>query len=86
MAYETKEMTGSIFNNKKKEKDTHPDRQGSCKIDGKEYWISGWVKKDKDGNPWMSLAFKEKTAVTRGRDPTPPRQSAREDMDDEIPF
>jgi hypothetical protein len=94
MAYEQKDMSGSVFNNGKKEKDTHPDRTGSCMIDGIEYWISGWVKKDKNGNPWMSLAFKRKDAVqpqrslaSKGRDdPISSGRPSGGDMDDQIPF
>ena len=53
MAYEAKDMNGSIFVNDKKTKDNQPDRRGSCKIDGVEYWISGWLK-DTNGKKWMS--------------------------------
>jgi len=60
MAYEMKNLSGSLFKNQKKEKDTHPNAQGSCLIDGIEYWMSAWVKEDKNGNKWQSLAFKPK--------------------------
>lgn len=60
MTYETKDMTGSLFTNNRKEKDTHPDRNGSARIDGHDYWVSGWIKQGKDGKPWLSLAFKRK--------------------------
>lgn len=51
--------TGALFKNDRKEKDTHPDRRGSCNIEGVEYWVSGWLK-EKDGKPWMSLSFQKK--------------------------
>jgi len=91
MAFEQKDMTGAVFNNRKKEKETHPDRTGDCTIDGKKYWISGWVKRDRDGKQFLSLSFKPKDAAgaTTGRDGSAsqqPRQSVRADMDDEIPF
>lgn len=90
MAYEQKDMTGSVFANPRKEKDTHPDRTGDCTIDGQKYWISGWVKQDRNGKQYLSLSFKPKDAVTTTR-PTQgasvaPRKSAHNDMDDEIPF
>jgi cytochrome b involved in lipid metabolism len=71
--------SGAIFRNKRKEKDSHPDRTGQCTINGKEYWISGWMK-EKDGEPYMSLAFKPKDAKPAEK----PRSSR--DADDSIPF
>jgi hypothetical protein len=63
MAFEQKDNTGAIFVNDRKEKDTHPDRSGSATIDGVEYWVSGWLKKTKDGQPYLSLAFKPKNGA-----------------------
>ena len=60
MAYEQRDMSGSIFVNRNKETDRQADRTGSCMIDGVEYWVNGWMKKDKNGQPWMSLSFKRK--------------------------
>ena len=59
MAYEMRPNTGSMFVNYKKETETHPDRTGTALIDGKEYWVSGWIKDGAKGK-WMSLAFKPK--------------------------
>ena len=60
MAWEQRDMQGSLFRNDKREKDTHPNARGSCMINGIEYWIDAWTKKDKNGNPWQSLSFKLK--------------------------
>ena len=65
MAFEQKDMSGSLFKNNKREKDTHPNATGSCLIDGVEYWVSAWTKKDKNGDPWQSLAFKRKEATSK---------------------
>lgn len=59
MAYEQRELQGSLFKNEKKEKDTHPNMTGSCLIGGVEYWVSAWTKESQKGK-WMSLAFKKK--------------------------
>lgn len=83
MAYEIKEMTGSLFDNNRKEKDTHPNKTGSCKIDGKEYWISAWVKFDDQGRERFSLAFKLKEEKQNKPKPEP---SSSVDLDDSIPF
>jgi hypothetical protein len=83
MAYEQKELSGSLFKNDKREKDTHPNATGSALIGGVEYWVSAWTKKDKNGNPWQSLAFKpkiEKTATGIKRNP------GKNEEDETIPF
>ena len=83
MAYEMKELSGSLFKNQKKEKDTHPNAQGSCLIDGVEYWISAWVKEDKNGNKWQSLAFKRKDEAK----PEPKKSGGTfAQMESDIPF
>jgi hypothetical protein len=53
--------SGTISKNLQKKTDKHPDQQGKCTIDGKEYWISGWIKDGKDGK-FLSLAFRPKDA------------------------
>lgn len=60
MAFEQKNNTGSIFKNTHKESESHADGTGSALINGVEYWVNSWTKKDKNGNPWRSLSFKLK--------------------------
>lgn len=59
MAYEKKNMSGSLFKNTRKEKDSHPDYQGDLIIDGTHYWLSGWLKEGSQGK-FFSLAVKPK--------------------------
>ena len=85
MAYEQKDNSGAMFVNDRKEKDSHPDRRGEAMIDGKMYWVSGWIKDGKKGK-WMSLGLEPKDAANK---PAPVRQeqsSYAEELDDEIPF
>ena len=89
MAYQQKDMSGSLFKNDRKEKDTHPDYRGDIVIDGVSYWLSAWVKTSKNGGKFMSLAAKPKDGGKGADKPTPQqeaRKPAREEMDDEIPF
>jgi hypothetical protein len=77
--------SGIIYVNDRKEKDNHPDRTGTCTIDGREYWISGWLKTG-DKGPFLSLAFKPKEAKSKPQQ-EPTRQQPRGKFDDgEIPF
>jgi hypothetical protein len=83
MAYEMKDMSGSLFKNDKREKDTHPNATGSCLIDGVAFWISAWTKEDKNGNKYQSLAFKRKDEAK----PAPKKSGGTfDDMPDSIPF
>ena len=75
MAFEQKPNSGALFHNERKESDKHPDRTGSALIDGREYWVSGWVKDGSKGK-WLSLSFTPKQQGTirrsnssRGREP-----------------
>ena len=80
--YVPKDNSGSLFVNDKKERDSQPDRRGSARIEGVDYWVSGWVKRKEDGTAWMSMSFSRKEAAPAA----PKAQPAQADMDDEIPF
>lgn len=60
MAYVPKDGTGSLFANKNKKAENHPDREGSAMINGVEYRLAGWIKQDKEGKPYLSLTIKPK--------------------------
>ena len=77
-----KDMSGILFKNDRKEKDSHPDYKGSITVDGEEYWLSAWIKRGERGT-FMSLAVKAKEA--RPPVKTPPA-SDMADMADDIPF
>ena len=79
MAFETNDLSGSLFKNERKATDRHPDYNGSCKIEGKEYWIAGWIKTSKAGRKFMSLAFTVK-------DEQPSVTKVEASFDDDIPF
>ena len=99
MAYEIKPNTGSVFNNERKESDSHPDRSGSAQITCPHcdasfgMWLSGWIKKSETKGNWLSLAFKPKEAKpapqrkTGGISDNHPKARVKDDFgDDSIPF
>lgn len=80
--YVPKDNSGSLFINDKKERDSQPDRRGSARIEGVDYWVSGWMKKKEDGTPWMSMSYQRKDAAA----PAPKKAEPAADMDDDILF
>ncbi len=91
--FEQKDMSGILFKNDRKESDKHPDYTGNARIDGRDYWMSAWLKDGKKGK-FMSFAFKPKDDKPTREKPADikppmgngPRRSQRDDMEDEIPF
>ncbi len=82
MSFTPKDNTGALFPNERKEKDTHADRQGTAMIDGKEYYVNGWLKDGKNGR-WLSLSFKPKERQERRQES---KSRRRDDLPDDIPF
>ena len=85
MSYEAKDMTGSMFANDKREKDSHPNAKGSCVIDGVSYWMDAWTKTTSEGKKWQSFAFKKKEKQDKAPS-APTKPSTFDDMDSDIPF
>ena len=72
MPFEMKDFSGQVFVNDRKQSDNQPDRKGKAMIDGKMYWVSGWIKQGNNG-PWLSLAF---TLMEEQGNNAPPQQQA----------
>lgn len=61
MAYEQRDNGGSLFDNDRKERDTHPDRRGKALIGGVWYWVSAWDKYPDGKAAFLSLSFEPMT-------------------------
>lgn len=83
MAYEQKDMSGTLFKNDRRDKDSHPHAKGTALIDGVEYWVSAWTKDGAKGK-FQSLSFQRKEQ--RQADPQPAHSPEPRELDDEIPF
>lgn len=72
MPYEIADNTGSFWCEPKERvsKDGKPysSYSGSCKIDGKEYWINGLMKTTKNGAKLYDLRFKPKDTMVNVED------------------
>lgn len=79
MAYDNTN-SGLLAKNTRKEKDTHPAYTGSINVDGKDYWISAWVKEGREGTKlegqkYFSLSVKPKEDQIPGYGDIPGRRS-----------
>jgi hypothetical protein len=74
---------GILSRNDNRTLDTHPEFKGSINIEGREFWLSAWIKERKDGSGrFFSLSVKPKDGASAPAAPRP----ALADLDDEIPF
>jgi len=80
---EQREMSGSISRNKDKSEpganESWPDYKGSLRVEGRDYWLAGWIKDGPHGK-FLSLAVTPKDAP--GKKEAPPAA----DDDDGMPF
>jgi hypothetical protein len=81
MAFEQNPGRGSLFRNTDKKNDDDRDYSGSINIDGREYWLSGWIKEAKSGGKYLSLSIKPKNTS-----PADESKSLADEMNDEIRF
>lgn len=88
---------GTIAKNDRKTEDNHPDIAGSINVEGRDFWLNGWLKTNsKDGSKFYSLTVKPKEArssppsnqiVNRDDPRTSQRGQHDDDLDsDTIPF
>jgi len=85
MAYTPKEGSGSLFKNSRKSSESHPDYTGTIMVNGKEHWLSAWVKEGKAGKFFSVSIGKEKLPMgfkEAGSDELP-RNTLE---DDSVPF
>jgi len=77
---------GAVWKNDKKESDRHPDFKGSINIEGKEYWLSGWKRKEggHPNSPALSLSVQPKEEPQQVTDTN--NAPAKDDFEDLIPF
>jgi|SoiMethySBSTD1v2_1073268.scaffolds.fasta_scaffold1394140_2 hypothetical protein len=77
-----RDMNGSISKNTRKEKPSHADYTGSIVIEGRKFWLNGWVK---DGEKGKFLSLSAKPAEEPKGKPVA-RASFDKPIDDEVPF
>jgi hypothetical protein len=83
MAWEERNNSGTLSINRRKKSAKHPDYTGTIRIDGVQYWLSGWTKNSKWGD-FISLSIKLKDV-----DPTEKIEAeagVEEKSEEELPF
>jgi hypothetical protein len=75
MAYDNTN-SGLLAKNDKQGNESRPDYRGSINVDGREYWLSAWIKTGRDGTKlagqkYMSLSVKPKDEQAYAPAPAP---------------
>ena len=63
MNEKNKPNTGALFQNDRKEKETHPDLKGTLDVEGQKYWLSAWRNVSKAGNKYWSVSIQKKENI-----------------------
>jgi hypothetical protein len=79
---------GSIWKNPKKTTDKHPDFTGSLNVEGTEYWVSAWKRKEGQSDKAPALSFQIKPKEDEPAQKQAPKKhgGSFDEMDDDIPF
>ena len=72
MAWEMRDMSGSLFKNEKKQPgDNLPNATGRVMVNGQEYFCSAWTNESKSGGKYQSLSFQRVEAKQQQDEPDP---------------
>ena len=77
---------GSVWKNDRKNEDWQADFTGSINVDGKDYWLECWKRKEgaKENAPLLSFRVKPKDQAKK---PTyVENQDGVKEFNDEVPF
>lgn len=77
--------SGAIFKNDKQGNEKRPDYTGKLNVEGKDFYVSAWVKDGKEGSKFLSLSLKAIEAKQETK--TPEYQESKDDQSNTgLPF
>lgn len=78
---------GAIWKNTDKQKDTQPDFKGSLNVDGVEYFLNAWKRKEGASEKSPALNFSVMKKESNNEIPFPKEEEKRDNItQDDIPF
>ena len=77
-----RDNSGVLFKSDKRDNERAPHYKGNITVDGKDYWLSAWVKEGKSGK-FMGLAVSPKEPMAK---PSERSKATGFDSDDSMPF
>jgi len=78
---QVRDNSGVLFKSDKRDNEKAPHYKGNITVDGKDYWLSAWIKEGKGGK-FMGLALSPKDHQQKAK----PKSSGFDDMPDDVPF
>jgi len=83
--YEPQENKGQLFkNDRKREGKQDADYRGKINIEGKIFWLNGWINEDKNGNKYLGLSVQPVQQQLQQSQKI--RVVGGSDVDQDIPF
>ena len=79
---QVRDNSGVLFSNDKKDNERAPHYKGNITVEGKDYWLSAWVKEGKSGK-FMGLAVSPKEPIAK---PSERSKSTSFDKGEDFPF
>jgi hypothetical protein len=80
---EKRDNSGVLFKSDKVDNDRAPQYKGNITVEGKDYWISAWVKEGKSGK-FMGLAVSPKEPMAKPSERS--KATGFDSDDDALPF
>jgi len=77
---------GQIWKNENRKTDTHPQFTGSINVDGKEYWLSGWTRKEGANPKSPAMSFSVQPKEPKAETINDSNSLVNNEFDDSIPF